>query len=166
MNPELLSVTIPRRGCQTNDCWSGQETREVHRLRSNPGSWCKAPVSHTCQVQDHSVIQEKITKGSEWGKRNNYYFHMNAARQTKIVIIPSQCEWWQLYNCAKIVDKTPLCLFPAACMSSGQYAVTNPVKEEISFPMKSLPPGGEGVVVSKHREWRTGTACIGVVFTV
>ena len=39
-------------------------------------------------------------------------------------------------------------------------------EEEISFPMKSLPPGREGVVVSKHREWQTGPACIGVVFTV
>ena len=71
-----------------------------------------------------------------------------------------------LIKLCQIVDKTPFRLFPAACVSTGQYAVTNPVKEEISFPMKSLPPGGEGVVVSKHREWRTGTACIGVVFTV
>ena len=49
VNPELLSATIPRRGCQTNDCWAGQETREVHCLRSNPASWWNTHVSHTCQ---------------------------------------------------------------------------------------------------------------------
>ena len=48
----------------------------------------------------------------------------------------------------QIVYKTPFHIFPATCVSSGQYAVTNPVKEETSLPMKSPPPGGYGVVVS------------------
>ena len=58
MNPKLNYFTIPRRGCQANDFWLGQELREVHRLRSNPGS-CKGSLSVTpWQEQVHKVNQE------------------------------------------------------------------------------------------------------------
>ena len=49
-------------------------------------------------------------------------------------------------NCARIVYKTLFRYFPAACVSSGQCAVTNSVKEDIS--LKSPTHGGVDVVVS------------------
>ena len=52
-------------------------------------------------------------------------------------------------NCAKIVDKTPFRYFPAAYVSSGQSAVTNPVEEE--FLIKTTTHGGKGAVVSTPR---------------
>ena len=68
-----------------------------------------------------------------------------------------------IINCSKIVGKTQFCYFPAACVSSGQSAVTDPVKEEILI--KSTTHGGLGVVVSTLgvADWNCN---IGVVFTV
>ena len=58
MNPHFLYFTIPGRGCQAKDFWLGQELREVHRLRSNPGSWKGSLSVAPCQEQVHKVKQE------------------------------------------------------------------------------------------------------------
>ena len=54
----LLSDTIPGRRCQANDFWPGPDTRGGALPKVRAPDPKPAPVSSTCQEQDHEVIQE------------------------------------------------------------------------------------------------------------
>ena len=54
----LLSDTIPGRRCQANDFWPGLDTRGGALPKVRAPDPKPAPVSSTCQEQDHEVIQE------------------------------------------------------------------------------------------------------------
>ena len=63
---------------------------------------------------------------------------MNAARHSKIKIISSDVSGDNSRNCAKLSVRHHFVSFLLLVCQSGQYALTNPVKERL-LAKKSLP---------------------------
>ena len=124
--------------------WVGQDPGGLTWSRSNPGAW---------QQRNHeSEIGEMYDGGSEWWNKEYKLILYECGPSNRIWKYSLPLWAVTITYCAKIVYLRHR--FNLSCCSVQPY-------QEENFLIKKSSTWREGVDVSTHREWRTGTAKLG-----